>query len=52
VKYGFGVLATTLELWLQRLGLVHLRLFSPTGRKLDMNYYQERSDETNKAPVV
>src|SRR5437016_5309076 len=42
VKYGFGVLATTLKLWLQRLGLVHLRLFSPNGRKLDMGYYQER----------
>jgi glycosyltransferase involved in cell wall biosynthesis len=44
VKYGFGVLATTLKLWLQRLGLVHLRLFSPTGRKLDLGYYRERKD--------
>ncbi|MBZ5564053.1 MAG: glycosyltransferase family 2 protein [Acidobacteriia bacterium] len=52
VKYGFGVLATTLKLWLQRLGLVHLRLFSRTGRKLDMNYYQERKDRTNRAPSV
>jgi glycosyltransferase involved in cell wall biosynthesis len=44
VKYGIGVLATTLKLWLQRLGLVHLRLFSLTGRKLDMRYYQERRE--------
>ena len=48
VKYGFGVLATTLKLWLQRLGLVHLRLFSPTGRKLDLGYYRERKD----APTI
>jgi hypothetical protein len=48
VKYGFGVLATTLELWLQRLGLVHLRLFSPTGRKLDLSYYREQKD----APTI
>ena len=48
VKYGFGVLATTLKLWLQRLGLVHLRLFSPTGRKLDLGYYHERKD----APTI
>ena len=43
VKYGFGVLATTLKLWLQRLGVVKLRLFSSTGRKLDLSYYEERS---------
>jgi glycosyltransferase involved in cell wall biosynthesis len=41
VRYGFGVLATTVKLFLQRLGVVHLRLFSATGRKLDMDYYQE-----------
>jgi glycosyltransferase involved in cell wall biosynthesis len=40
VKYGFGVLATTLKLRLQRLGIVNLRLFRPTGRKLDLGYYQ------------
>jgi glycosyltransferase involved in cell wall biosynthesis len=43
VKYGFGVLATTFKLGLQRLGVVNLRLFRPTGRKLDMGYYQARS---------
>src|SRR5580704_13744834 len=35
VKYGFGVLATTLQFALQRAGLVHLRRFSPQGRKLE-----------------
>lgn len=50
VKYGFGVLATTLKLRLQRMGLVHLRLFSPTGRKLDMSYYREcRSQAGNES---
>ena len=39
VKYGFGVLGTTLKCWLQRTGIVHLRLFSPTGRKLLFDYY-------------
>ena len=39
VKYGFGVLSTTLKCWLQRTGLVHFRLFSPTARKLLFDYY-------------
>jgi glycosyltransferase involved in cell wall biosynthesis len=39
VKYGFGVLTTTFKCWLERMGIVHFRLFSPTGRKLMLNYY-------------
>ncbi|MGB7437409.1 MAG: glycosyltransferase family 2 protein [Candidatus Acidiferrum sp.] len=39
VKYGFGVLATTLKCWLQRSGVAHFRLFSPAGRKLLLDYY-------------
>ncbi len=35
VKYGFGVLATTLQFALQRMGIVHLRRFSEKGRKLE-----------------
>jgi glycosyltransferase involved in cell wall biosynthesis len=38
--YGFGVLATTVKLTLERLGVVHLRLFNPTGRKLQLSCYQ------------
>jgi glycosyltransferase involved in cell wall biosynthesis len=34
VKYGFGVLNTTLKCWLQKLGIVHYRLFSSRGRKV------------------
>jgi len=41
VKYGLGVVATTIKFALERVGLLHLRLFRPTGRKLDMNYYRE-----------
>ena len=44
VKYGLGVVATTLKLALERLGIVNLRLFRPTGRKLDMRYYQARNE--------
>jgi len=39
VKYGLGVLHTTMKCWLQRLGIVHYRLFSPRGRTLLMDYY-------------
>jgi glycosyltransferase involved in cell wall biosynthesis len=42
VKYGFGVLATTLKLPLERHGVIHSRLFKPSGRKLDMQYYHEQ----------
>jgi len=44
VKYGFGVLSTVLKLTLQRLGLANFRIFQRTGRKLDMRYYEERSE--------
>jgi glycosyltransferase involved in cell wall biosynthesis len=39
LKYGFGVLATTLKCWLQKVGLAHYRIFSPSGRKLLVDYY-------------
>ena len=32
VKYGFGVLHTTLKCWLQSLGIARYRLFSPPGK--------------------
>src|ERR1700729_4232386 len=37
VKYGFGVLATTLQFALQRIGLFHVPRFSEQGRKLEAN---------------
>ncbi|HTC42666.1 MAG TPA: glycosyltransferase family 2 protein [Candidatus Acidoferrales bacterium] len=39
VKYGFGVLGTTLKCWMQRAGIAQFRMFSPAGRKLLMDYY-------------
>ena len=39
VKYGFGVLSTTLKCRLQMLKIARYRLFSPTGRKLLLDYY-------------
>src|SRR5258707_1723341 len=38
VTYGFGVLRTTLQFALQRVGLAHFRIFSAKGRKLDPGY--------------
>lgn len=40
--YGLGVIATTIKLILHRLGLIRSRLFSITGKKLELSYYHER----------
>jgi glycosyltransferase involved in cell wall biosynthesis len=34
VKYGFGVLQTTLKFFVQRIGMAHFSIFDPQGRKL------------------
>jgi glycosyltransferase involved in cell wall biosynthesis len=39
VKYGFGVLATTLKCLLEKSGIVSFRVFNPAGRKLLLDYY-------------
>ena len=51
VKYGFGVLATTLSFAFQKLGLIHLKRFSEHGRKLEpgLPTYYARSTETVKS---
>jgi glycosyltransferase involved in cell wall biosynthesis len=44
VHYGLGVLRTTLQFALQRLGLVHLAIFSEKGKTLEAGtdaYYEE-----------
>lgn len=48
VKYGFGVLVTTLKLACQRVKIAHFRMFSPAGRKLEINYYQERKTQPGR----
>ena len=52
VTYGLGVLATTLQFFFQRIGLVHLPRFSPQGRKLEgnfENYYARPNESTRPA---
>ena len=39
VKYGFGVLGTTVKCRLEQSGMMHFRIFSPAGRKLLLDYY-------------
>ena len=39
LKYGFGVLATSVKFRLQRMGLLKNRLFSPRGPRLTHDYY-------------
>lgn len=41
VRYGFGVLATSLMFRLQRMRLLRCRIFSPKGRKLDLCYHPQ-----------
>lgn len=44
VAYGLGVLVTTLQFALQRVGVLRFRIFSPNGRRLDLSdpvYYAQ-----------
>ena len=41
VKYGFGVLATSMQYRLQKMHLGNFRIFSTVGRKLFLDYYEE-----------
>jgi glycosyltransferase involved in cell wall biosynthesis len=52
VKYGFGVLGTTLQFGMQRAHLTHLRRFSQDGRKLETGsaeYYARHSEPARSA---
>jgi glycosyltransferase involved in cell wall biosynthesis len=44
VKYGLGVLATSVKFRLQKMGLAKFRIFNPRGRKLFEEYYHEVTD--------
>ena len=53
VKYGLGVLATSLKCGMQRAGICEFRIFSPVGRKLMFDYYvpaglRETAGTTNR----
>jgi len=50
VKYGFGVLGTTLKCRLQKMGIGNFRIFSKTGRKLLSDYYAAPVTGRSSAP--
>jgi glycosyltransferase involved in cell wall biosynthesis len=41
VKYGLGVLATSMQFRLQRMGLGDYRIFNKTGHRLALDYYEQ-----------
>ncbi len=45
VKYGLGVLATSLKFRMEKMGLAHFKFFSAKGRKLDLKYYQSTAPD-------
>jgi glycosyltransferase involved in cell wall biosynthesis len=50
VKYGMGVVATSVKFFLQRRGWAHFRIFSPQGRGLRQGaYYSEHPAEASGA---
>jgi glycosyltransferase involved in cell wall biosynthesis len=48
IRYGFGVLATTLKLIFQRMGLLRFEIFSAKGRRLDLGYYRGRGTNSQE----
>ncbi len=46
VRYGLGVVATSLKFRLQKMGLGRFRIFNPRGRKLLEDYYHEVRDSS------
>jgi glycosyltransferase involved in cell wall biosynthesis len=44
VKYGLGVVATSVKFRLQKMGLAKFRIFNPQGRKLFDDCYHEAPD--------
>jgi glycosyltransferase involved in cell wall biosynthesis len=52
VKYGLGVLATSVKFRLQRMGLAHFRFLNPKGRKLLEDYYAEVTETSTQESHV
>jgi len=52
VKYGLGVLGTTAQFALQKLGLIKIARFSERGRKIDLGYYKPAEAPANAEPPV
>jgi glycosyltransferase involved in cell wall biosynthesis len=51
VRYGLGVMATSLKFALQKSRLMRFRIFKETGRKLDLKYYSNGTHEVASARV-
>jgi glycosyltransferase involved in cell wall biosynthesis len=51
LKYGFGVIGTSLQFLLQKLGVLHLRRFSQEGKRLGVEppYYVRRDVQERRA---
>ena len=47
VRYGLGVLTTSLKYRLDRMKLIHTKIFRPHDRKLLPDYYREITSTTN-----
>jgi glycosyltransferase involved in cell wall biosynthesis len=47
VRYGVGVLTTTVKFAMHKLGLATSRLFAPEGNKVEMQYYSEHSEQSD-----
>jgi hypothetical protein len=41
VKYGIGVLKTTVTFVAHKAGIAKIRIFDATGRKLTLEYYSQ-----------
>lgn len=48
VRYGFGVLSTSLRFRLQKMALGRFRFLNPRGRKLLDDYYRQVQDSTTE----
>lgn len=48
VRYGLGVLATSVKFRLQKMGLLKSRIFNPKGRKLVDDYYREVTESVSQ----
>ena len=50
VRYGIGVMVTTLQYALQKAGVAKFQIFSPMGRRLDLQYYAGLKAEEIQQP--
>ena len=50
IRYGLGVLATSIKFALQKAGVARFRIFSPMGRRLGRQYYTMAKMETVSSP--